>query len=34
MNPIYQITYFGMLAERRGRPEETIRHAAGTPREL
>ena len=34
MNPIYQISYFGMLSERRGRPEETIRHAAGTPREL
>jgi len=34
MNPIYQILYFGMLAERRSRPEETIHHAARTPRVL
>jgi molybdopterin converting factor subunit 1 len=34
MNPNYQITYFGMLAERRGRRDETIHHAGRTPMEL
>lgn len=30
----YHIHYFGLLAERRGLAEETVRHAALTPAEL
>ncbi len=31
MNPIYQIHYFGLLAERRGLAAETLCHPATTP---
>jgi len=30
----YQVSYFGMLAERRGLAEENVRHASDTPAEL
>ena len=30
----YQICYFGLLAERRGRAEESMSHPAATPAEL
>jgi molybdopterin synthase sulfur carrier subunit len=34
VNAVYQIHYFGLLAERRGIPEESVSHAATTAAEL
>jgi molybdopterin converting factor small subunit len=34
MNPVYEVSYFGLLGERRGIPVETVSHAAASAEDL
>ncbi len=34
MNPVYQVSYYGLLGERRGVSVETVNHPAATAKDL